>query len=98
MTTITRLSATRWRIAMLGIAIGLAPTAGLAATTATPATAATPTAIKAAPAASKTVLLAWGQNAWGQLGNGNTTDSDRSAGSYTLDNLSVSATQINSGN
>jgi alpha-tubulin suppressor-like RCC1 family protein len=33
-------------------------------------------AAAAVPAASNTVLLAWGQNAWGQLGNGGTADSD----------------------
>jgi alpha-tubulin suppressor-like RCC1 family protein len=33
-------------------------------------------AATAAPAATRTVVLAWGQNAFGQLGNGRTTDSD----------------------
>jgi alpha-tubulin suppressor-like RCC1 family protein len=52
---------------MLGAAMSLALAVGLAG----PLDAAT-----AAPAATRTVVLAWGQNAFGQLGNGRTTDSD----------------------
>ena len=65
--TLARLSAAGRRIPMLGAAMSVVLAAGLAG----PVDAAT-----AAPAAPSSVLLAWGQNAFGQLGNGRTTDSD----------------------
>ncbi len=66
MTTITWLPAPRWRIPVLGAVMSLALAAGLAGQP----------AATAAPAAPRTVLLSWGQNAFGQLGNGRTPDSD----------------------
>jgi alpha-tubulin suppressor-like RCC1 family protein len=67
MTAITALPARRWRIPMLGAIMSVVLAAGLAGPLVTAA---------AAPAATKRVLLAWGQNAFGQLGDGRTTDSD----------------------
>jgi alpha-tubulin suppressor-like RCC1 family protein len=67
MMTITWLPATRWRTPVLAAVMSVALAVGLAG----PLDAATAT-----PAAGKTVLLSWGQNAFGQLGNGKTTDSD----------------------
>ncbi len=64
---ITWLPATRWRVLKLGALMSVALAAGVAG----PLDAAT-----AAPAVTRTALLAWGQNAFGQLGNGKTTDSD----------------------
>src|ERR1700722_10729751 len=65
--TTMRLPGRGRRALKLGVLMSVAFAAGLAG----PLDAAT-----AAPAVHSTVLLAWGQNAWGQLGNGGTTDSD----------------------
>ena len=67
MTTLTGLPARRRRIPMLGAAMSVVLAVGLAGLL---------DAATAAPAATRSVLLAWGQNAFGQLGNGRTTDSD----------------------
>ncbi len=67
MTAISWRSATRRRMPRLAALV----IAGLAVAVAGPLDVAT-----AAPVAPSTTLLAWGQNAWGQLGNGGTTDRD----------------------
>ncbi len=67
MTTIRWRPASRRLLPKFGALIGLVLAAGLTG----PFDSAT-----AAPAVAKTALLAWGQNAFGQLGNGKTTDSD----------------------
>jgi alpha-tubulin suppressor-like RCC1 family protein len=66
MVTITWLAAARRRVPVLGAVMSVLLATGLAG----------PAGAAAAPAAKKTALLAWGQNAFGQLGNGKTTDSD----------------------
>jgi alpha-tubulin suppressor-like RCC1 family protein len=58
----------RWRrISVFGAVVSVALAAGLAGSA---------RSVAAVPAASNTVLLAWGQNAFGQLGDGRMPDSD----------------------
>lgn len=67
MVTFTWLAAARRRVSVLGAALGLVLAGSLAGPVSVAA---------AAPAGPKTELLAWGQNAFGQLGNGKMPDSD----------------------
>jgi len=67
MTTITWPPGKRQRVPKLGALLSVLLAAGLAGPL---------DAAAAAPVVSRTALLAWGQNAFGELGNGGTTDSN----------------------